>query len=273
LASERSPAARKLAERALVWLVHELGDRWAGLVVLGGLVPETLVDESLATPQHLGTTDVDVHVDFGISPRDDLLALEDALLRLGFSPSDEGWRWKGAVEEAEIKLEFLCELDDQAERSVFQPPGCKRLGALNLRGTGFVSQDYVLRPVTGRLRDGAEVTVEVAFADVGGFLLAKAVALRERAAEKDYYDFVYVLLFNRLGGPAAAARAIRARGLRLPSSALWREVAARFHDAHSLGPRAYSIQALQANPDGEAATLKRDAVAAVREFLEELGVA
>ena len=137
---------------------------------------------------------------------------EDALLRLGFSPSDEGWRWKGAVEEAEIKLEFLCELDDQAERSVFQPPGCKRFGALSLRGTGFVSQDYVLRPVTGRLRDGAEVTVEVAFADVGGFLLAKAVALRERAAEKDYHDFVYVLLFNRLGGPAAAARAIRARG-------------------------------------------------------------
>ena len=272
MASERSPAARELAERALVWLVHELGNRWAGLVVLGGLVPETLVDESPSTPQHLGTTDVDVHVDFGISPRDDLVAVEDALLRLGFSPAENGWRWKGAVGGAEIKLEFLCELDDKAEGTVIRPPGCKRLGAVNLRGTGFVSQDYVLRPVTGRLRDEAEVTVEVAFADVGGFLLAKAVALRERAAEKDYYDFVYVLLFNRLGGPAAAARVIRERGLRLPSSALWREVAARFHDTQSLGSRAYCIQAQQANPDGDAATLKQDAVAAVREFIEELGV-
>lgn len=42
-----------------------------------------------------------------------------------------------------------------------------------------------------------------------GYLLSKCVTARSRAADKDYYDFVYVLSYNRAGGPEQAARALR----------------------------------------------------------------
>ncbi|MFH0945260.1 MAG: hypothetical protein V2A76_08690 [Planctomycetota bacterium] len=271
--SERSPEARELAERALVWIIHELGERCEGIVVLGGLVPATLVEKSSTVPQHLGTTDVDVHIDFGVSLGSHLVAVERALVRLGFSPTQDGWRWTGPVSGTSVRIEFLCELDDQAAGVTVRPPGCDRLCAVNLRGTGFVTQDYVLRRVAGVLPSGREVTVELAFANIGGFLLAKAVALRERAEEKDYYDFTYVLLFNRLGGPAGAARWIREQGLSLPKANVWAEVEARFHDSNSSGPRGYASQARQVSPEADPAVLKQDALSAVQEFLWELGVA
>lgn len=112
-------------------------------------------------------------------------------------------------------------------------------------------------------------------AGLGGYLLAKAVALRERALEKDYYDFAYVLLFNRLGGPAQAARLLlegplagRLAGLQT----VWRELAERFETADRVGPVGYAEQALVVDPTADPARLRQDAAVAVREFLEVLGV-
>jgi hypothetical protein len=54
---ERSAAARQLAEAALVILHDALGESSLRLIVLGGLVPETLA--APGRPAHLGTTDID----------------------------------------------------------------------------------------------------------------------------------------------------------------------------------------------------------------------
>jgi hypothetical protein len=60
-ALERSPAARALAERALVAMLAALDGEDAEIVVLGGLVPEVLVGgQEPPVPGHLGTTDVDI---------------------------------------------------------------------------------------------------------------------------------------------------------------------------------------------------------------------
>lgn len=47
---QRSPAARKLSELALVRLLHELGPEQPFLVVLGGLVPELLARDGASPP-------------------------------------------------------------------------------------------------------------------------------------------------------------------------------------------------------------------------------
>jgi hypothetical protein len=47
----------------------------------------------------------------------------------------------------------------------------------------------------------------VRFASLGGYVLAKAAAVVDRRLPKDLYDFAFVLLHNREGGPGAAARA------------------------------------------------------------------
>lgn len=61
---ERSRAARRAAESALVRVVHHYGKR-PEFVLLGGLVPEFLCAASGF--QHAGTTDVDVQVNLEIA--------------------------------------------------------------------------------------------------------------------------------------------------------------------------------------------------------------
>jgi hypothetical protein len=206
---QRSPAARARAETALVRLLHEMGDEAPFLVVLGGLVPAVLArDTTGVIPEHLGTTDVDVLLVSQIDPGADLGVVERALEALQFKPDpgQDGWHWQGSIVSTLVRLEFLCDLEDYREGESIRPNGSHRLGAANLRGTGYVAHDYEWEHVTGALADGTEVQVSVRFAGLQGYLLSKCVALRSRAATKDYYDLAYVLLHNRAGGPEAPPR-------------------------------------------------------------------
>ena len=205
----------------------------------------------------------------------DLSPAEQCLKRLGFEPESvsAGWRWLGMVSGTSMKIEFLCELDDQPAEVVVIAAGCRSLGAMNLRGTGYVREDFERVVLTGTLPDGRVVSVPIPVAGLGGYLLAKGTALRNRGKEKDYYDFVYVLLYNRAGGPAEAARVLRSGPFssRLDGlSVLWKEISARFADSSGAGPVAYANQALQAHPLSDAGILRQDAVGAVADFLDGL---
>jgi hypothetical protein len=278
LDTERSRAARALAQDALVTLVHELGDLEPPMILLGGLVPDILTGaQTPPVPEHLGTIDVDILLDVQVAADAELGAIERALLRLGFASESlsSGWRWSGNVRGATVKLEFLCELDDQPTEAVIRAGACKQLGAMNLRGTGYVREDWQTTDITGALPNGTNVTLPVRVAALGGYLLAKATALHVRSKEKDYYDFAYVLIYNREGGPAQAAALIRRGklGLRVPAlRTLWSELAVRFADTQSGGAVAYAQQAKAAHPESNTAQLKNDAVTAVAQFLGALGV-
>ncbi|MDQ3379959.1 MAG: hypothetical protein M3546_06510 [Actinomycetota bacterium] len=276
---ERSPAARVLAEQALIWLVHELRDSELPIIVIGGLVPEVLAREAeVEAPAHLGTTDVDILVGFHAVLDADLQPLEEALERAGFDLDPkiaEGWRWRAKVGNVAVKVEFLCDLDDQPANQAIRLPGCKRVTAANLRGTGFVARDYVSESLTGQLPDGEFVTVKVNFAGLSGYLMAKLVAARERGKEKDYYDLTYVLLHNKAGGPHEVGQRLRDGQFgddvraRVP---LFREIAARYSGPRDVGPSGYVAQTLQIDPDAEAAILRQDAVGAMAEFIAGLGI-
>jgi hypothetical protein len=267
-----------LAEQALVWLVHALGDANVPIIVIGGLVPEVLAREAeLEAPAHLGTSDVDILVAFHAGLDADLGPLEAALDRLDFDLDPkiaEGWRWRAVVGRAPVKVEFLCDLDDQPAYRAIPLPGCIRLTAANLRGTGFVARDFVSERLVGVLPSGESVTVEVNFAGLRGYLMAKLVAARERGKEKDYYDLTYVLLNNRAGGPREAGELLVdgpfADDLRNRLSLL-REVAARFAGPKDVGPSGYAAQMLQVEPGANAAVLRQDAVAVIAAFVEGLG--
>jgi hypothetical protein len=261
-----------------VTLLHELGDFDPPLIVLGGLVPDMLTrDQDVPVPKHLGTTDVDLLIDFQVAAHKDLGPVEQALTRINFSPQagDKGWRWISSALGAPIKLEFLCELDDKPAGSIVRPIGCKLLGAVNLRGTGHVREDWHVEKMTGTLPGGETVTVEARVAGLCGYLLAKATAVRERGEQKDFYDFAYVLIFNRLGGPAQAARALKegklADRLKLMKT-VWREVAERYGAHDRAGATGYAAQAVLADPTADGSQKRLDAVAAVKEFLKALEI-
>src|SRR5205823_239621 len=110
-------------------------------------------------------------------------------------------------------------------------------------------------------------------ASLEAYLLMKANTITTRGRDKDYYDFVYALLFNEAGGPQGAADRVR-RTKSLPSpremAHIWREVGRRFERPDQFGPTEYAKQAAQANPELGEAALRNDACVAVATFLGEL---
>jgi hypothetical protein len=274
---ERSPAARQRAEAALVRLVWELRYDDLFLVVLGGLVPHVLAEkEQGVIPEHLGTTDIDILLITHIDADADLSAVERALAQLEFTPSDDdGWRWRGIVDNSPAIIEFLCDLPEYREGEYIRPQGCKRLAAVNLRGTGYVARDFQWRDLSGELPDGTPVEVRVPFAALGGYLLSKCVAVRNRGAEKDYYDLVYVLAHSRAGGPEAAAQELVEGSLsdavaHLRSTLL--EVRERYRETTDPGPRGYALQAVQVELDADERLLRADAVDIVQRFCTAIGL-
>lgn len=274
---QRTPEARSRAERALVQLLHELRDEEPFLVVLGGLVPEMLTGRASSVPQHLGTTDVDVLLITHVEPDADLGCVERALERLSFKPrpGDDGWRWQGSVDGFPVLIEFLCDLDNYRDGECIRPRGCRKLAAANLRGTGYVEHDFAWQEISGTVADGTVATVDIRFAGLEGYLISKCVAVRMRAAAKDYYDLAYVLLHNRAGGPEEAARCLRTGNLaeairRLRTTLL--EVRERYRKPTDDGPRFFAEQARLVDPASDEAILRADAVDAVARFFAELEV-
>ncbi|MDQ6776031.1 MAG: hypothetical protein M3071_07390 [Actinomycetota bacterium] len=274
---QRSRDTRARAELALLRLVYELRNEDVFLVVLGGLVPDVLARDDALIPEHLGTTDVDVLLITHVQPDADLSCVERALEHIEFDPdpTEDGWRWRGKVHGAVVKLEFLCDLPDQREGEIIRPRGCTVLAAANLRGTGYVDRDFAWEELSGELADGTEVAIHVRFAGLQGYLLSKCVALRTRAATKDYYDLVYVLLHNRAGGPEQAAQELLSGPLadELPAlHSTFLEVQARYTKTSDAGPSGYADQALQVEPEADERELRADAVDVVQRFFESLGL-
>lgn len=271
---QRSPEARQLAERALVALLHELGETELEIVILGGLVPEVLTSgQHPPAPPHLGTADVDVLLVTRISTEKDHSAVEESLRRIGFEPEDGGWRWRGRIDGRPVKIEFLCDLETEREFAQVRPPGCRDLAAQNLRGTGWVAEDWEAQTLSSVLPDGSAVNVEARFARLGGYLLSKCVAARTRGATKDFYDLAYVLLHNRAGGPSEAAAAVQTGALSTAPAQLRNvltEIGERYRTPNAVGPSAYAAESLLIEPEADEAGLRADAVAAVAEFLEAL---
>lgn len=270
----RSRQARELAERALVRVVHAYGGV-PEFVLLGGLVPDLLC--SNAAHSHVGTTDVDVQVDLEIQGGSvNATRLERALQEAGFKPDTARlWRWKDERAPAMVvKAELLADLEDQPNSQEFAFEGCKALGALNLRGTGFAAQDWDTRTITAEL-DGSAITVSLRVATLPAYLLAKVHAGYGRGLTKDWYDVAYVLLHNDDGGPEAAAVKVRERfGDVLVGSTKTAlgELSANFADATAQGSVAYAATMLGLHTDLDHDVLANDAVAAVSAFIGALGL-
>jgi len=270
----RSRQARELAEAALVRLVHAYGDV-PEFVLLGGLVPDLLCSE--AAHQHVGTTDVDVQVDLEIQGGAvNGGRLERALTETNFTAdSAKIWRWRDrSAPHLVVKIEFLADLDDAPNETTVVFDGCKALGAVNLRGTGFAARDWELRTITADIGEGP-TSVQIRVATLPGYLLAKVHAAYGRGLQKDWYDIAYVLLHNDDGGPAAAARRVVQQfgdDLVGQTATALGELSANFVDARAQGSLAYASTMSGLHSELDTDVLANDAVAAVDAFIAALRV-
>ena len=255
-------------------VAHHYGAR-PEFVLIGGLVPELLCAASVFG--HAGTTDIDVQVDLEIATGAvNAARLEQALRNAEFEPDhdpDRPWRWRsrGSSPPAVIKFELLADLPDTPSNVTIMFDGSERLGAANLRGTGFASRDVEVRRLSA-VHGGVPLHVEVNVTGLAGFLVAKTMAVYSRRLPKDWYDIAFVLLNSDRGGPEAAADAVLSRfsdDLDAIQPAI-ADLGGNFADPSAQGPEAYASQITLDHPDVLPVTARADAVVAVDAFVERL---
>jgi len=269
--NRRSRQARLAAEQALVRVVHHYGSL-PEFVLIGGLVPQLLCAGSRF--QHAGTTDVDVQVDLEIACGVvNTARLEKALKSAEFAPDgNRFWRWvtRDVSGRTVIKFELLADLEDMKTMTEFKFDQCDRLGAVNLRGTGFAAKDVVLKTLTAEV-DSLTRTVQMNVTGLAGFLLSKTAAAysRDGHKEKDWYDLAFVLLHNDDGGPVAAAMAVKRRFAAELAGYIrtaLNELFANFATVRDQGPQAYCDQMLADHPELDRIQTAADAVVALEQF-------
>lgn len=274
---ERTGRARRAAELALVRVCSHYGAR-PNFVLLGGLVPAMLCSDSGRT--HAGTTDVDVQIDLEIAGgAEHARRLEIALKNADFRPDSERvWRWEtvqGGGYKAVIKFELLADLNDQPQSADVRFDTTDKLGAVNLRGTGYASRDYAPQTLVA-YDQGAKIIADVNVTGLAGFLLAKTAAAHGRHKAKDYYDIAFVLLhhnevFDDESGVRDPADVVLQRlGAPVELRTAIEDLAANFSDDRAQGVAAYVEQLLINNPGLDPATAATDAQLAVGAFTTTL---
>lgn len=280
MASEsRSRESRARAEEALIRFALLAGEHTRDFVVIGGLNPDFLAPN--APTLHQGTTDVDILLELGFdnpAARLDFGWVDDALTAGGFqNHSGNRWRWDAGSGITRVRLEFLCDVWDHLADTV-SLPGSRLAAASKLAGPG----PALVAPVARELAVAAGIradfpnapdSVTLRFANLGGYLLAKAAAALSRFATKDKYDLMYVILYNAAGGPAfAAAAVIEQLGL-VGETASSRDIRAtleRYLDSNGAWAGVFAEAMIDAGDESTETQLRTDAAVGAQAFLAGL---
>ena len=271
-----SRAARQRAENALVEIALAAGDRASEFVIIGGLNPDFLTPT--APIAHLGTTDVDVLLELGVAiDREDLDFhwLEDAVSRAG-APEAAGWRFALGTGFDRVTVELICDVADSPGMRI-PLPGASRLTANNFWGPSAALRNPVTRrlEVPERLRaqrPDFPADVSLQFANLGGYLITKAVAIGSRQTSKDSYDFMFVALFNGEGTTGACQAIIREidEGAHPQFMSVVSAALLSYLDGERRSALAYAAGMLASGATEEREVLIEDAAAAAERMLHYL---
>lgn len=252
------------------------GQHTSDFVVIGGLNPEFLAPN--APVPHQGTTDVDLLFAIGFDEAASALNfswLDEALAEGGFTTVN-GWRWDATLGDSRVRLEFLCDVWDHVA-DTFPLTGSDAV-ASKLAGPAAALFAPVLRhlPVSSAVRSDipdAPDTVALRFANLGGYLLAKAAAANARMLAKDKYDLMYVTLYNDRGGATAAAEAVASQLELAGDAAAPDDIRAsmkRYVDASGTWSGTFATTMIETGDDGTEAQLRADAAVGAQQFLAAL---
>lgn len=273
--SQYDEATTARCERALVTLLGDLGPWGDRIYLAGGLAPRYIVGELPdGVSPHVGTTDVDLVIGLALGDEtpETYRTLESNLRKSGFTAGNSSFRWHLDVEGVSVILEFLCETDAVEPGRIFKPKGeavGSNLGAFNVRGARLVQRDHIELRLEGQRLDGGGISrVTVRVAGILPYVVLKILAFQDRHENKDAYDLIFCLLRHD-GGPAEAGRVAGHSPVAHESQVVEATtlLAERFRDTAQDGPTAYGIFLSAPGDEDEAARLRQEAVATVRQFL------
>ena len=257
-----------------LYLATKLGDLMDDLVVVGGLVPSLLIDQSQLPEDvspHVGTMDLDVGLAFVVVAQHHYQAVTERLRRAGFQPdvNEEGHptrqRWR--ISHPAVTVDFLIEPADADDRAgklfnIEQDFAAVIAPGLHL---AFANRHKV--KIVGLTIHGETATREIWVCGAGAYVVLKALAFGIRGENKDAYDLFYLIRNYGQGVPAVAAEL---KPLLKDGSAIRAVTFLRrdFGASDSVGPRRVAEFLFdREDPDTQA-----DVTGFVRALLQECGV-
>jgi hypothetical protein len=253
----------------LLELMTILGEYRDNLVLVGGWVAKLMLEG--AAEKHIGTTDIDIAVDFQNILETHYETIVKLLEERGYR-QDEGQPYKFFRElddGMEVEVDFLAGEYGGTGRSR-RHQRVQDLRVRKARAGDLVFDDYVELTVRGELPNGAKNEVTLKVAGIVPFLAMKGMAIWSRYDEKDAYDICYTIR-NCPGGLVELAGLMKPHlDNRLIIEGL-QKIRAKFKEIDGFGPAAYADFLLATDSD-ERQLLMRDAYERVNALLDELGI-
>jgi hypothetical protein len=184
--------------RTCIHLASVLGDVKDDIVLIGGMVPFFLVDQSAMEYEHkhCGSMDADIVLSIALLEEDRYDTIVDRLRGSGFeqddsekgNPSHQRWRHKKFPNAV---VEFLIDVEGRAGSTKHLT---SELAAFIAPGAEMAFIDVKQITLKGTTLDGAITSERTKVCGPGAFVLLKALALRTRDKKgKDAYDIDYVV--------------------------------------------------------------------------------
>jgi hypothetical protein len=259
-----------------LYIATKLGDLMDELVVVGGLVPSLLVDQTRLSERaspHVGTMDLDVGLALGLLNEGRYRELSDRLRDAGFkvdvNEKDQPicQRWKLAGPHA-VMVEFLIPPSTSADRGGALRHIEKDFAAIIAPGLPLAFRDSRRVQIDGKTILGEKANRLVTVCGPGAFVVLKALAFRNRGENKDAYDLYYVIRnfgagIEDVGGPLRPL-------LDDPEARTAVEILRDDFTVHDgLGPRRVA-DFIEGRPDDE---IQADVVGHVLQLLRSIGAA
>jgi hypothetical protein len=190
-----------LVRSTCLYVATKLGDMMDDLVIIGGLVPSLLVDQTKLPTDveaHVGTLDLDVGLQVALLREGRYRTLSERLRDAGFkndtndkgTPTRQRWRVTG---NGTVTVDFLIQPtlpDDKGGKlRVLEPD----FAAIIAPGLGCAFRDRQRIKLSGETLRGELAARDVWVCGAGAYVVLKALAFDSRGENKDAYDLYYVL--------------------------------------------------------------------------------
>lgn len=272
-ASDYDSQQVELVRSACLYVATRLGDMMDDLVIVGGLVPTLIVNQTTLSKDvaaHVGTLDLDVGLQLALLEEGRYRKLTERLRDAGFKmdTNDDGnttrQRWRITHAET-VTVDFLIQpslATDKGGRLRNIEPD---FAAIIAPGLKLAFQDRKRVTIEGRTLFGEKASREVWVCDAGAFVVLKALAFDGRGENKDTYDLYYVIRNYGVGVDDVAAKLRPLLGEADAQKAL--SILRRdFLDPESVGPRRVA-DFVRGAPEAE---LQADVVGFVSQLLDRL---
>ncbi len=180
-----------------------LGDFLDEIVIVGGLVPSLIVDQTRLThgaEPHAGTLDLDIGLSLAIFDDELYREISERLRSSGFARDKNtsgnltNHRWQIEANGSKVTIDFLIPPTTKGEK----PGSVKNLegdfGALISSGLSLAFQDFdeiILDGLT--IKGEIVVNKRMRVCGPGAYVVLKSFALNNRGENKDAYDLYYII--------------------------------------------------------------------------------